>query len=93
MVGSWQPDRTRIVDGAPLLERETSSYLTRHRCPDCGAAIYNAIRSSKFSADNFMLPLLGELDGEVRPTHHIYYADRVLDVDDGLPKFDRFGTP
>ena len=56
-------------------------------------AIYNAIRTERFSADNVMLPLLTERDEHTRPTHHIYYADRVVDVPDDLPKFDGFGRP
>jgi hypothetical protein len=88
LVGMWQPERARIAKGAPLLERTTSPWLTRHRCPDCGAAIYNAVSTKSFVASNFMLPLLLERDDAVRPTHHIFYADRMVDIDDGLPKFD-----
>lgn len=90
MVGFWDPARTRVVEGVALLERATSSHLTRHRCPDCGAAIYNSVRSARITSNNFFLPLVHALDDAARPTHHIYYADRLLDVDDRLPKFDGF---
>lgn len=90
MVGFWDPDKTEIVQGAPLDTRETSSYLTRHRCPDCGAAVLNTVRSDHMHTNNFMLALLDEIDAAAWPTHHCFYADRVIDVNDELPKFDKF---
>lgn len=90
MVGFWQPDRTEITAGAPLLERATSSHLTRYRCPDCGTPIYNAVRTERLVSNNFMLALLGRLDDGTRPSCHIYYADRIADVADELAKHDRF---
>jgi hypothetical protein len=35
-------------------------------------------------------PLIGALDDLTRPTCHIYYADRIVDMADGLPQHDRF---
>lgn len=90
MVGFWHPDAVQLAGGVSLLERATSSHLTRCRCPECGAPIYNRVRSERITANNVFLPLLDALDADARPTHHIYYADRVVDVEDGLPKFDRF---
>lgn len=88
MVGFWQPERCEL-DGA-LVERATSAWLTRYRCAGCGTPIYNAVRSERLTSNNFMLPLLGALDDLTRPTCHIYYADRIVDVEDGLPRHDRF---
>lgn len=93
MVGLWAPDKVRITEGEPLAKQKTSDMLERHFCPDCGAAIFNAVRTARFDANNVMLPLLDERDDATRPTHHIYYADRVMDVPDELPKFDAFGRP
>src|SRR6266545_2269937 len=90
MGGFWDLRRTRILRAAPLVERATSACVTRHRCPDCGAAIFNAVRSVEQPTNNFMLALVRELDAAARPTHHIYYADRVIDIQDDLPRFDRF---
>jgi hypothetical protein len=90
MIGFWKPEACELTAGAPLLERATSAWLTRFRCPDCGTPIYNAVRSERLTSNNFMLALLGGLDADTHPTCHIYYADRILDLDDGLPKHDRF---
>ena len=88
MVGFWRPDRTQTI--GTLLERPTSDWLMRHRCAECGAAIYNAVRSERLASNNFMLPLLSVRDAAVQPTHHIYYADRIMDIEDDLPRFDGF---
>lgn len=88
MVGFWPPERTRITAGEPLLARATSTWLTRFRCPDCGAAIYNQVRGAELVSNNFLLALLRARDAAVMPTHHIYYAERIVDVDDRLPRFD-----
>jgi len=92
-VGMWPPDKVRVVEGEPLATRKTSDHLERHRCPSCGASIYNAVRTKRFQFNNVLLPLLDERDDALKPTHHIYYADRVMDIPDDLPKFDAFGTP
>lgn len=83
----------RCADGVELTPYASSSYLTRHRCSRCGAAIFNAIRmESGLAFDNFMVALVDNAQAP-HPTHHIYYAERILDLDDGLPKFDAFGMP
>jgi hypothetical protein len=56
----------------------------------CHCSICRRWTGAAFSMVGFMLPLLGALDEWTRPTCHIYYADRILDVEDGLPKHDRF---
>jgi hypothetical protein len=90
MVGFWRPERCKVDGDVALLERATSSHLTRHRCPECGTPIYNAVRTERITSNNFMLALLESLDELARPTSHVYYADRIVDLDDGLPKHDRF---
>ena len=82
-----------LEDGIHLDTYATSSYLTRKRCSRCGAAVFNAVRLKNGMAfDNFMVGLLDDPSALAR-THHIYYADRIVDVDDDLPKFDAFGRP
>jgi len=90
MVGFWQPERCQIEAAPPFLERATSAWLTRHRCPECGTPIFNAVRSERLTSDNFMLPLLDRLDDDARPWCHLYYPDRIVDLEDGLPRHDRF---
>jgi len=90
LVGMWKPEQTAITFGEPLPGRQTSDYLTRHSCSECGSAIYNAVRSERMDSDNFMIPLIENRGEGLQPTHHIYYANRSIDMDGGLPTFDRF---
>jgi hypothetical protein len=89
-VGMWRPEQTEITAGGPLASRQTSGHLTRHRCPDCGAAIFNAVRTARMNTDNFMIPLVQNRADGLKPSHHIYYADRSMDVNGDLPTFDGF---
>jgi|GEM_PF-6393556 len=82
-----------LADGVTLTELQTSSYLTRKSCSRCGASVVNrAALDNGYVGDNWMAALLDD-PGAVPRTHHIYYADRIVDVDDGLPKFDAYGRP
>ncbi len=94
-VAGTKPEQMSIAleDGVRLDTYDTSPVLTRHRCSRCGAAIYNHVHlDNGFTWANFMVPLMDDADALPR-SHHIYYADRVVDVDDGLQKFDAFGRP
>lgn len=70
-----------------LVRRETSSYLTRHACSRCGAAIHNRVQGRKRYVDNV---LTGLFDHRFAMDRHIYYADRILDVADELPRHDGY---
>ena len=89
-VGAWSVPNTEVVAEHPLKGLQTSPYLTRMSCPDCGAAIYNAVRTERMNSNNVMIPLLENRGDRLTPSHHIYYADRAIDMDGGLPTFDGF---
>ncbi len=74
-----------LAEGVELVPRATSNYLTRHHCSRCGAAIYNRVQGRKRYVDNV---LAGLFEHRFPMDRHIYYADRVLDVADDLPKHD-----
>lgn len=92
-VGFWPPERVAVTADPPLLAYRTSRYLERFRCAQCGAAVYNELRSKRFSSQNVMLSLVEDRDEALAPTHHIYHDDRVLDLADDLPRFAEFGRP
>lgn len=59
----------------------------------CHCSICRRWTGAAFSMIGFWKPespLLGALDERTRPTCHLYDADRIVDVEDGLPKHDRF---
>mmetsp|Transcript_111594 Transcript_111594/g.296592 ORF Transcript_111594/g.296592 Transcript_111594/m.296592 type:complete len:540 (-) Transcript_111594:14-1633(-) len=73
---------------AQLVETRTSPAVVRQRCAACFAPVVGLL-GKKFAA----VPLGlfrwdgGPLPPAWRPQHHLHYEDRILDMDDGLPKF------
>lgn len=80
------------VPGAQLQSLQTSRGVERSRCASCLAPV----RASLFGGKMTAVPLglvtrwkhhpNGE-DSPMKPRHHLYYKDRVMDVCDGLPKY------
>lgn len=81
-----------LADGVTLDEFASSEYLTRRRCSRCGATVLNAVKLKGRAFDNYMVTLLDD-PSAIELSHHIYYADRVVDVSDDRPKFDAWGRP
>jgi len=89
MVAYWAPEM--VTFEGELHSYRTSSYLNRYRCATCGCHIYNELRIEHANLEAVNAALFGA-DAAVQ-THHIYYADRVVDMHDGLPTFDAWGRP
>ena len=72
--------------------RRTSSSSFGHRafCGECGTPLYMKVDHQPETVD-FSVMTLDE-PGRVRPGFHIFWSSRVpwLQLDDGLPKHDRF---
>lgn len=96
------PDALTVTEGKDeLLAVKTSEFCTRYRCRKCGAPVYSEYTDPQFSFMDFgMTSLERGADGKfklseeerqaIKPTAHIFYNDRVMDVVDGLPKFVGF---
>jgi hypothetical protein len=72
----------------------SSEHLNRVLCAKCGALCFN---EATFGGQQFRATTLATLEGAVKdnkyidalaPKVHIFYANRVMDVNDDLPKFD-----
>jgi hypothetical protein len=75
-----------LAEGVELLGYETSEYLIRNRCSRCGAGIYNDLHMpSGYVSHNFMVALFDD-PAAVPIDCHLFYADRVIDVDDDATK-------
>ena len=66
---------------------ESSARVERFRCAACSSPVYATLAKGK----TCVVPL-AILDAHptlqrLKPTHHMYYARRVLDAADDLPKF------
>jgi hypothetical protein len=74
-----------------LWSLETSPAVTRYRCRDCGSPVFASLRNgSAFVVPRSMLfqDNGGSVnDEDYKPSHHMYYASRIIDVEDDLPKY------
>lgn len=81
----------------------SSPNVERFRCPECFSPTHASLSNGKMVAvplsaidEEVEEGEAGDAGGgtkegpvRLRPTHHMYYADRILDVPDDLPKFMR----
>lgn len=66
----------------------SSKYVTRYSCSDCNCPIYTECTFPRFPFINVTSSVVGGVDVD----SHIFYRDRVCDVDDNLVKYTtRFG--
>eukprot|EP00041_Stephanoeca_diplocostata_P023792 m.591851 g.591851 ORF g.591851 m.591851 type:complete len:750 (-) comp22386_c0_seq7:1804-4053(-) len=94
-----------LEPGASLVTHKTSRAVERKRCGTCLSPVYATLFNGKLTAVPVPLlgtwkgfPRVGSSSGEaddnmLRPLHHLYYADRVMDVLDGLPKYAKGARP
>lgn len=81
----------RFTEGENAVRRvSSSSFGHRAFCGECGTPLYMKVNHQPETMD-FSVTTLDE-PGRVRPGFHIFWSSRVdwLQLDDGLPKFDRF---
>jgi hypothetical protein len=82
----WPEDRVRFLSGAGKLLRFSETGHAeggRFSCQICGGAVCTFLPRGRLY-DIFAGVLA---DFEFQPTTHINYGERVLSIDDGLPKF------
>ena len=70
-------------------------HKTRYRCKTCGTTVTS--QNSKAKTNSIWgVHLKRNADGAikawefVKPTHHIFYDTRILDINDALPKWDGY---
>ena len=78
----------------------TSPHVTRYRCRDCGSPVYATLGAGSgrkiVAVPQSILFRQGkskDLSSDFQPIHHIYYANRVMDVNDALPKYVGTSAP
>ncbi|MES1926157.1 GFA family protein [Salinisphaera sp. T31B1] len=71
-----------------VVHKVDGKQMTRYSCPECGLTMYGrhkpgipVIPHGLFRKANG-----GRLPAELAPTLHLFYRDRVLEIDDGLDK-------
>mmetsp|Transcript_12620 Transcript_12620/g.14474 ORF Transcript_12620/g.14474 Transcript_12620/m.14474 type:complete len:155 (+) Transcript_12620:189-653(+) len=98
---AFKPDMVKIVAGEDkLVGYNTSDYMVRYSCSVCSSNVYNQSLLEDYPFRDIPHTILETEDAERRkaflndprfkPTGHIFYPSRVLDVKDGLTKFKMF---
>jgi hypothetical protein len=73
---------------------QTSPNVTRYRCKECGSPVYAKLGKGKtYVVPRSALINIAKDDKSFAPTHHMHYKQRVVNVEDDLPKFVGTSTP
>ena len=70
-----------------LTSYASSPAVERHRCASCQSPVYATLAKGKMAAVPLAMLDAARDDAAMAPTHHMYYADRIMDVPDHLPKY------
>ncbi len=80
----WPSPMVRVTKGEALVgQAPRNPNLTMHFCTECGGHVM-AVSSAAGFTDVFPMIIA---DFAFEPASHVNYAERVIDVRDGLPKF------
>eukprot|EP00241_Pyramimonas_parkeae_P007408 CAMPEP_0114224466 /NCGR_PEP_ID=MMETSP0058-20121206/122_1 /TAXON_ID=36894 /ORGANISM="Pyramimonas parkeae, CCMP726" /LENGTH=167 /DNA_ID=CAMNT_0001334943 /DNA_START=370 /DNA_END=873 /DNA_ORIENTATION=+ len=84
-------DQVSIKHTQGMVGFNSSPQVTRYRCATCSSPIYATLFKGKSMAIPVALiapkEYAGSLDQALQPTLHMYYSQRVMDVNDSLPKY------
>lgn len=85
---AWERDRLS-VDGASATFAHPSKAMSRTFCSACGEIVFGTNRLGMRVVPNSLNARAhdGVLPGDLQPTMHLFYRQRVIDVVDALPKY------
>lgn len=91
-VTAWEKSQAIIEDGDHTLAefKHPSMRMSRFFCRNCGETLFNSnakdwrVVSQLLIRKNYG----GKLPEPLQPKLHFYYASRIVDIDDDLPKRD-----
>ena len=81
----------RFTAGEAMVRRvKSSNFGHRAFCGECGTPLYMKVDHQPETVDFSVATL--DKPGPISPGFHIFWSSRIswLELDDGLPKFDRF---
>lgn len=86
---AWQADDVSLVRGTLAHFAHPHKRLSRAFCAACGETLYGTNRLGMRVLPNALLARAagGGLPPALRPAMHLFYRERVIEVDDALPKY------
>ena len=91
----WPDARVEVVAGADALgefnKQGEDGPSGRSFCRRCGGAVFN--RKPRIGMTVVYAMTLADSAFRFEPSHHCFYGERVLDVADGLPKYEDLPEP
>ena len=92
-VTAWKPEAVAVARGAEHITAYQHPRLSmqRHFCSHCGEVLFNTNGMDWRVVSQLLLAKCndGELPAELRSDKHFFYEQRVVDVQDDLPKYLR----
>lgn len=85
----WAEDNVELPDESKMfVHRMAGKQMTRYGCPECGMIMYGRHKPGipVIPHGVFRKANEGKLPAALAPTLHLFYRERVIDVDDDLPK-------
>ena len=91
-VTAWNIEQLEITEGKALLSEFQHPELAMKRifCSNCGETLYNTNAMEWRVVSQHLIRKCndGELPAGLQPESHFFYARRIVDIDDDLPKHD-----
>ena len=85
----WGHDSVELPDESKLfVHKMDGKDMTRYGCPKCGMTMYGVHKPGIPVIPHALFRKIngGELQDELKPTLHLFYRERVVNVDDELEK-------
>ncbi|KAF5380314.1 hypothetical protein D9757_007944 [Collybiopsis confluens] len=93
---NWTKGKDHALTACDVYSVAGKPWKNRYRCKSCGAGI-TSFNSAKSKYSVWAGQLERDLETKkiknwelIKPTVHIFYETRMLDVDDGMPKWDGY---
>lgn len=87
---AWKRDAVTVCKGADRLAdfKQPTKAMTRTFCRDCGQTVYGTNRFGFIVIKNTLFAReTGQIPEALQPQLHLFYRQREIDVNDGLPKY------
>jgi hypothetical protein len=88
-VCAWEKDALKIVAGSSEISEFQHPTLKMRRffCSKCGETVFNSNAMDWRVVSQLLISrCLGGLPAELQPLSHFFYSQRIVTVDDDLPK-------